>query len=214
MVAVLGALLFLSAGTLAWPGAWAFLAIMLFASGALGAMLLREDPQLLEERLRPPIQPEQGSADKIVVSAIVALFIAWLPLMALDAERYEWSRMPVGLQLVGGVGVLACFVLVGRVFRANAFLTPVVKPQADRGQRVISTGPYAHVRHPMYGGALLFFFGAPLLLGSWWGLAWACLLTVTVGVRAVLEERFLATTLDGYADYMASVRYRFIPGLW
>jgi protein-S-isoprenylcysteine O-methyltransferase Ste14 len=99
-------------------------------------------------------------------------------------------------------------------FRSNSFAAPVVKIASERGHRVADSGPYAHVRHPMYAGALLFFIGTPLLLGSWYGLAAVPVLTVVLAARAVMEERMLADELPGYRDYAMRVRYRLIPGLW
>jgi protein-S-isoprenylcysteine O-methyltransferase Ste14 len=98
--------------------------------------------------------------------------------------------------------------------RANTFASPVVKSQAARGHRVVSHGPYAVVRHPMYGGALLLIAGIPLLLGSWWGLVLALVIVLLLAVRAVMEERTLMAELPGYTDYAARVRYRMIPGVW
>jgi protein-S-isoprenylcysteine O-methyltransferase Ste14 len=100
------------------------------------------------------------------------------------------------------------------VMRENSFAAPVVKVQAERGHRVIDTGPYAHVRHPMYSGTVLFFFGMPLLLGSWWGVILAPLFVGLFAIRAGIEERALLAGLPGYADYTARVRYRLVPGIW
>jgi protein-S-isoprenylcysteine O-methyltransferase Ste14 len=100
------------------------------------------------------------------------------------------------------------------VFRENSFAAPVVKVQAERGHHVIDTGPYAWVRHPMYSGVSLFFVGAPLLIGSWWGAAVAPLFVVLFAIRVRIEERTLMAGLPGYADYVARVRYRLLPGIW
>jgi protein-S-isoprenylcysteine O-methyltransferase Ste14 len=100
------------------------------------------------------------------------------------------------------------------VMRENSFAIPVVKLQTERGHRVVSTGPYAWVRHPMYTGTILFFVGAPLLLGSWWGVAMSPLFVVLFAIRTRIEERALIAGLPEYADYTARVRYRLLPGLW
>ena len=100
------------------------------------------------------------------------------------------------------------------IMRTNSFAAPVVKIQAERGHHVVSDGPYAVVRHPMYGGTLLLIAGIPLLLGSWWGLAFAPLIVLLFAVRAVMEERTLMAELPGYTDYAARVRYRLVPGVW
>jgi protein-S-isoprenylcysteine O-methyltransferase Ste14 len=114
-----------------------------------------------------------------------------------------------------GVGLIGLgSYLVYLTFKANSYAAPVVKIQKERGHRVVTTGPYAYVRHPMYAGALGLVLGAPMLLGSWWGLAGAALLILVMAMRAVLEERALHAELDGYADYAARVRYRLVPRLW
>jgi protein-S-isoprenylcysteine O-methyltransferase Ste14 len=213
-MAVLGALLFGPAGTLAWPAAWILLAIIAVASAVIEAMLVRHDPALLSERLRFPIQRGQPRWDKVWIAAFLPLFLAWLPLMALDAVRHGWSHVPLWLSVVGAGAVLACFYVSYLVYRENSFLAPVVRLQADRGQHVVSTGPYAHVRHPLYSAAVLFLIGTALLLGSWYGVAGGAVLVAGVAVRAVLEERMLAARLPGYTDYMRRVRYRLVPRVW
>ncbi|MFL5819938.1 MAG: methyltransferase family protein [Solirubrobacteraceae bacterium] len=210
----LAALLFASAGTLAWPAAWIFLAIMVAGSAVFEVMLLRHDPGLLAERLAPPIQRGQKGWDKIWIVAFICLFFAWLSLMALDAVRFGWSHVPAWLQGLGGGGILAYFWISYLIFRENTFVAPVVKLQLDRGHHVVSTGPYAHVRHPMYAGAVLYLVGTALLLGSWYGLAASVVLIAGLAVRAVLEERALAAELHGYRAYMRRVRYRLVPGIW
>src|SRR5262249_43849730 len=134
--------------------------------------------------------------------------------MALDAARFGWSRMPVWLQAVGAIGVALCMYLAFLTFRENSYAVPVGRVQHERGQQVVSTGPYAHGRHPMYSGALCLFAGAPPLRGSWVGLAMALLLVLLLATRAVLEERTLAEELEGYRDYASRVRYRFVPLVW
>jgi protein-S-isoprenylcysteine O-methyltransferase Ste14 len=134
--------------------------------------------------------------------------------MGLDAKRFHWSGVPLALQITGfGLICLGGYV-VWLTFKENSYAAPVIKIQKERGHLVVSTGPYAHVRHPMYAGALLFIAGMPLLLGSWWGFAAGAVLTLLIAVRAVLEERTLAAELAGYADYAARVRYRLVPRVW
>lgn len=122
--------------------------------------------------------------------------------------------MPVWAQATGAILIALCMYLAYLTFRENSYAAPVIKIQRERGHHVVSTGPYAHVRHPMYAGAVLFFIGTPLLLGSWWGLAAAPLIAAVMAVRAVLEERVLADELPGYREYATRVRYRLIPGVW
>lgn len=212
---VLLALLLLgSAGTLRWPAAWVYLAMTAVVSIGGGLWLARHDPALLAERLKPVIQREQKPWDKIFMAIMVALWFGWLVLMGLDAGRYHWSQVPLIVQIAGAGLIGLGSYLVYLTFKTNSYAAPVVKIQKERGHRVVTTGPYAYVRHPMYAGALGLVLGAPLLLGSWWGLAGAALLVLAMAMRAVLEERALHAELDGYADYAARVRYRLVPHLW
>ena len=211
---VIGAILFGAAGTLAWPQAWIYLALSGAMSFGGGLWLARHDPGLLAERLGSLIQRDQKGWDKLFMSVMLALWIGWLVLIALDAKRYHWSDVPVALQVTGFVLICLGSYLVGLTFKENSYAAPVVKIQKERGHRVVTTGPYAYVRHPMYAGALPILVGAPLLLGSWWGLAAAVALALLIAMRAVLEERTLEAELDGYADYAARVRYRLVPRLW
>jgi protein-S-isoprenylcysteine O-methyltransferase Ste14 len=212
-LAFLGALLFGAAGTLNWPGAWLYLAYAAALSFGAGVWMARKDPALLAERLRSPFQREQKPWDKAVMAAMLAFWIGWLILVGLD-RRYHWSDVPLTFKGIGLAFIVLGSYLVMLTLKANSYAAPVVKIQKGRGHAVVTTGPYAHVRHPMYAGALLFIAGVPLLLGSWWGLAAGPILVLIIAVRAVLEERTLAAELDGYADYAARVRYRFVPYLW
>src|SRR5262245_38317149 len=208
-----GVVLFGAAGTLNWPEAWVYLALASVISFGAGSWMARNDPALLSERLRSPFQREQKPWDKAVMAVMLALWIGWLILMGLD-RRYHWSNVPTFLKAIGLALIVLGSYLVALTLKANTYAAPVVKIQKGRGHAVATTGPYAYVRHPMYAGALLFIAGVPLLLGSWWGLAAAPALVVIIAVRAVFEERTLAAELDGYADYAARVRYRFVPYLW
>ena len=210
---ILALLLFVPAGTLRWPGAWAFLAIMAVAGFGGVEWLRRHDPELLRERLKPPFQRDQKPWDKVLMATFLPLWFAWFVLMAID-RRFGWSDVPVFAQVLGAVLVMLGMLLGFRVLKENSYAAPVVKLQKDRGHRVVSTGPYAYMRHPMYTSALFLFLGLPLLLGSWWGLCAAPLLVVVLAVRAVMEERTLASELEGYDDYAARIRYRFVPYLW
>lgn len=209
----MGALLFACAGTMHWPSAWVFLATCALLGPLCGWWLYRVDPALLAERLRPVLQRDQPAADKAFMIVFVIVMLAWLAAMGLD-RRTQFSDMPVALQALGLVLFVLSTLFILWVFRENSFAAPVVKLQADRAQRVVSTGPYAHVRHPMYSGMILFFAGVPLLLGSWWGLVMAPVIVVLFAVRIGIEERTLREGLPGYSNYMTRVRYRLLPGVW
>ena len=210
----LALLLFLSAGTLRWPAGWVFLAGMAGLGLAATLWLARRDPALLAERLSAGLQAAEQTWDKILNATMVVLWSSWFVLMALDAVRFRWSHVPVWMQAVGAILIALNAYITYRTFRENTFAAPVVKIQTERGHRVVSTGPYAYVRHPMYAGILLYFIGVPLLLGSWYGLAAAPLMMLILAMRAVMEERALASELPGYRDYAARVRYRLIPCIW
>ena len=206
--------LFLAAGTLAWPTGWAFLILFFGSLASLVLWLSRHNLALLKERMALS-QPGQKAWDKVFLPLLYVFFISWLILMPLDAVRFHWSLVPLWLQIAGVLLLLCSFYIFYRTFRENSYLSPVVRIQEDRGQTVISTGPYQYVRHPMY-SAILFFFipGTALLLGSWYGLLWGLLLIILFGWRAVLEERTLRDELQGYAAYMTQVKYRLVPYVW
>ena len=209
----IGTLLFVSAGSLDWPAAWLFLAVSAILGPACGWWLARTDPALLAERMRPTFQADQPAADKKFMLIFMAALPIWLVAIGLD-RRVHGLDVPLVLQGLGLAMYLLSTAFIMWVFRENSFAAPVVKIQAERHHRVVSSGPYAFVRHPMYSGIMLFFVGVPLLLGSWWGVAMAPLFAVLFGIRARIEERALVEGLPGYADYTARVRYRLVPGLW
>jgi protein-S-isoprenylcysteine O-methyltransferase Ste14 len=210
----MGILLFLAAGTVAWPGAWAYLVLMVALSFTLGIDLARHDPELFRERMGSPMQRDQPAADKVLVIALLLFIFTWLVLMGLDAKRFAWSSVPASTQVLGGLITLWSIWFCYRTMRENSFAAPVVKLQQDRGQRVISTGPYAFVRHPMYFGAAFYFIGAALLLGSWLGVIFAFVLIGLLFIRIPIEEKALRAGLQGYNEYAAHVRYRLIPYVW
>jgi protein-S-isoprenylcysteine O-methyltransferase Ste14 len=213
-IAVMALLLFVPADTLRWPAAWVYLAGTAILSVMFGLRLARTDPGLLQERMKPVFQPGQERWDKLLLAITLTAVAGWFVLMALDAVRFQTSRMPLLLQIVGAVAVVISTVIGFIVLQENSFAAPVVRLQTERGQHVVDTGLYAHVRHPMYAGAIPYFLGVPLLLGSWHGLWGAPVLTALLAARAVLEERTLIRKLPGYADYAARVRYRLIPKVW
>lgn len=211
---VFGLALFLAAGTIVWPSGWAFLVLFFGFTIALTRWLLRHNPGLLTERMTGIGKPNQPAWDRVFFAAMQVFFLAWLVLMPLDAVRFRWSRMPGWLQVVGAVLLLCSFYLFFLTFRENPYLSPAVRVQTERGQTVISTGPYRYVRHPMYGTTIVFIVGTALLLGSWYGLLLGFILVVGIAFRAVREERVLWLKLPGYEAYTARVKYRLIPYVW
>jgi protein-S-isoprenylcysteine O-methyltransferase Ste14 len=210
----MGAIIFLAAGTINYAGGWLYLGAMIAASIVLGAHMMRVDPGLLKERLKPPVQKDQPLADKLVIIPILILIFAGMAFMAADAARWRWSMMPPAMQWAGCGLLLAALLFIHWIMRTNSFAAPVVKIQTERGQTVITTGPYAIVRHPMYLGTLFYMAGTSLVLGSWWGLVTIPFLAVLFGVRIGVEEQTLRTGLDGYDDYARRVHWRLVPLIW
>lgn len=209
-----GALLFISAGTLDWPQAWIYLAELGGLGLASGLALSKSDPDLVRERMKGPVQRDQKSWDKVLISFFFALWMSQYVVIGLDAVRFGWSEVPVWLQVAGALAIAAGLYACHVVMETNTFAAAVVKIQSERKHQVVSPGPYAYVRDPMYAGAVLLILGTPLLLGSWWGLIWAAAMIALLGYRAVLEEDTLIAELEGYAAYAARVRYRLVPGVW
>lgn len=205
--------LFLAAGTLWWLAGWVFMVLFFSFVIAITLWLLRYNPGLLTERMTVT-SPDQKAWDKVFFVLLNIVFFAWLVLMPLDAMRFHWSQVPIWLQVVGVLALLCSFYLFFATFRENSYLSPMVRIQKERGQAVVSTGPYHYVRHPMYAAALLFLTGTALLLGSWYGLLFVLLLIGMIARRAVLEEHTLREELQGYDAYTAQVKYRLIPYVW
>lgn len=214
MAVVFGLALFVPAGTIRWPAAWIFLALMFGFTIASSIWLFRYDPDLLAERMTGIGRDDQESWDKTLLAITAVVFFAWLVVMPLDAVRFRWSRVPVWLQGIGAAVLLISFGMFYVVFRENTFLSPAVRIQTDREQSVVSSGPYRYVRHPLYAGFGLYALGTALLLGSWYGVLGGFILIGIVARRAVLEERLLCEGLAGYTAYMQRVKYRLIPGVW
>ncbi len=212
MILVSG-LMFVSAGSYDWPGAWIFLALLATMGLGGGYWLLKTDPDLFEERMKPMFQRGQKGWDKPLMAGVLVAWFGWFVVMGLD-HRYGWSSVPVSLQVLGFILLILMMVIVAYTLRVNRFAAPVARVQTERGHRVVSTGPYAFVRHPMYSSMLLYGLGVPLLLGALSGLIVSALMIALVAVRAVLEERMLAAELPGYAAYAKRVRYRLVPRVW
>jgi protein-S-isoprenylcysteine O-methyltransferase Ste14 len=210
----MGAIIFGAAGTIDYAGGWLYLAIMIAASIVLGLYFARVDPGLLRERLKPPVQKDQPLADKLIVLPVLVLLLGGMGFMAADAARWRWSTMPAAMQEAGCALLVATLAFMVWTMRANTFAAPVVKIQKERGQKVITTGPYAIVRHPLYFGALFYVAATSLVLGSWWGLATVPLVALGFALRIGVEEKALREGLEGYDDYARRLRWRLIPLVW
>jgi protein-S-isoprenylcysteine O-methyltransferase Ste14 len=196
-IVALAALLFIPAGTLYYWQAWLFMAVFVCTSGAITVYLAICDPKLLERRMNVGPRAEKEPAQKIIMLFAVLGFVAMLTFPVLD-HRFGWSSVPASVSVLGDFLIALAFLFIFFVFRENSFGASTI--QIAEGQTVVSTGPYALVRHPMYAGALVMLVGVPLALGSWWGL-FALLLILPVLIWRLLdEERFLSQNLAGYTD--------------
>jgi protein-S-isoprenylcysteine O-methyltransferase Ste14 len=207
----MGLLLFVSAGTLHYWQAWAFLAVFFGASVFQTLYLMKHDPALLQRRLKggPTAEPEWSQ--KIIMLGASVGFIALLVVPALD-HRFGWSSVSLSVVIAGDVLIAAGFYIIFLVFRENTFTSGTIEIAED--QKVISTGPYAHVRHPMYAGGLLYLLGMPLALGSYWGLLALAGMMPFLILCLYDEEQLLASKLPGYAEYQRKVMRRLVPFVW
>jgi protein-S-isoprenylcysteine O-methyltransferase Ste14 len=210
-VLALGLFLFLPAWTLNWWQAWAFIIVFNICVNFIGLYLSIKDPALLERRKKIGPDKETNPAQKIIMLLAVLSNVVLLILCALD-HRFGWSSMPAWVSILGN-GLVALGLYINLlVFRENSFGGSTV--EKFEGQKVVSTGPYSFVRHPMYVGVLIMVLGVPLALGSWWGLSILLLTLPVLMWRITDEEKLLATELAGYSDYTQKVHYRLVPGLW
>lgn len=205
---VSSAMLFLPAWTINYWQAWTYLAVLMVSISAIVAYLVKNDPALLARRAN---NTEKEVSQKFIHFFVDLVFVAVSVVSALD-HRFRWSAVPTYLEIAGDVLVALGMLIIFFVFRENSFTASTVQVAAD--QKVISTGLYALVRHPMYVGGLVFIFGIPLALGSWWGLLTFVPLTLLIVWRILDEERFLVNNLSGYAEYQSRVKYHLIPFVW
>jgi len=207
----MAALLFVPAGTRSWWQAWTFLAVYFASSLALTLYLIKEDPALLQRRMRGGPTAEKEPVQKIIMLITSLGFVGLLVVPALD-HRFAWSRLPRDVVLAGDLLVTIGWLAIFFVFKENTFTSATIELAPD--QKVISTGPYARVRHPMYAGGLVMLLGMPIALGSWWGeLVMAAMMPALIW-RLIDEEKFLTRNLPGYVEYQDKVRYRLIPHVW
>lgn len=204
----LAALFFLPAGTFAYWQAWVYMAIVLVPMAFVAAYLLRNSPDLLQRRLQA--RERERTQQGVISFGIVFLIGAFL-VPGFD-RRWGWSVMPWWVVLLADVLVLVGYAMIFRVFRENQYTSRTV--QVEQGQKVISTGPYAAVRHPMYVGVLIFYLASPIALGSWWAFLPAAVIFPILIIRILNEEQVLERDLPGYKEYKQKVRYRLVPGIW
>ena len=211
VVLVMAALSFVFAGTLDYWQAWTFLAVYFALSLALTLYLMKKDPKLLQRRMSGGPVAEKEPIQKIIMSFTSLGFIGLLIIPALD-HRFAWSHISSYTVLTGDVLVVFGWLAIFFVFRENTFTSATIELAPD--QRVVSTGPYALVRHPMYGGGLVMLLGIPIALGSAWGLLIVVAMIPALIWRLFDEEKFLARNLPGYVEYQNKTHYRLIPLVW
>jgi len=205
---VCGLILFWPAGTLSYWQAWVYLALLFSLVGGIVSYFLKHDPELIERRMRTR---ELFAEQRLIIKLSLVVFFAPLLVPALD-RRFGWSAVPVAAVIAADVLVALAYVLFFLVLRENRYASRIIEIQ--EGQRVVTTGPYALVRHPMYLAVLALYVATPVALGSWWGLLPSALLPVSLVARIRHEERVLLAGLDGYREYAERTRWRLIPHLW
>jgi protein-S-isoprenylcysteine O-methyltransferase Ste14 len=207
-------LLFIS-GNWLWVQGWIFSIWFIGLCYTTIIYLYRYDPALLEERYRKPGSGEEKGWDKYFMYILFPSFIIWFLIMPLDAQRFAWTtNFPIGLEAVGLIFLIGSGFFLFRSYKDNTFVSPLVRIQSERDQKVVSIGVYGFVRHPMYLGGILLFLGAPLLLGSVYGLIVGMFLSLLFVARIMGEEKMLLEELEGYRDYKKKVKYRLIPYIW
>jgi protein-S-isoprenylcysteine O-methyltransferase Ste14 len=208
VVPAMGAIFFIPAGTLAYWEAWLYMAVLLIPMAFVLRYFLKNNPEFLERRMQ---MREREAAQRRIISLSWIWFILAFVLPGLD-RRFGWSDVPVPAVIAADLLVLLGYGLIFLVFRENQYASRTV--QVDQGQQVISTGPYALVRHPMYLGTLVMYLASPIALGSYWALIPALLIVPILVARIVNEEKVLERDLTGYREYEQHTRRRLLPGIW
>jgi protein-S-isoprenylcysteine O-methyltransferase Ste14 len=210
-VVILGLLILLPAGTLAYWQAWVFILVFMTSVNVIGLYLAVKDPALLERRKKVGPGEEQSLVQKVIMSIAILSFLGLFIFCGLD-HRFGWSPVGGGVSLAGDALVALGLLINLVVFRENSFGGSTVQTFTE--QTVISSGPYALVRHPMYAGVLVMASGVPLALGSWWGMLFLAIVLPGLVLRILDEEKLLKKELPGYGEYLQKVRYRLVPYLW
>ena len=198
LMACVAVLVFLPAGTLDYWQAWIFLGAFFAPVLVITIYLMKNDPGLLERRMTAGPLDEKETSQKVIQFLATIAFIAVMLVPALD-HRFAWSAVPPYVVAVGDILVVLGFYFVFLVFKENTFTSALI--ELSTNQKVITTGPYALIRHPMYMGALIMLVGVPLALGSWWGLLTVVPMTLVIVWRLLGEEKFLVKNLAGYSEY-------------
>jgi protein-S-isoprenylcysteine O-methyltransferase Ste14 len=207
------AILFISAGTLAWINAWVYVGLVSIYWVISTVVLARVNPEMLNERGSVVKEGTKGF-DKVWVAIYPVLTFGNLVVMGFDAARFQWSFMPFWLPILGIVIMIAASVISTWAMAVNKFFEWTVRIQDDRQQYVCTSGPYKIMRHPGYAGLIISILVYPLILGSWWGFVLSGILAIIIVIRTMLEDRTLQSEIPGYREYARQVRYRLIPLVW
>lgn len=204
------------AGTWKWWQAWTLVGLWALFGIVMTRFLLHHDPALLAERMKlVPLHKEQKLWDKLLMLMFIVAGFGLYLIPGFDVVRYEWSEpLPLWANIFAMLVHLPSFLFLAWVMRENTYLSQVVKIDKNRGHQVVTTGPYALVRHPMYTVVIVLLFAVPVALGSRYALILSVLLTLLLIIRTYLEDRTLNTELEGYPEYAKQTRYRLIPGIW
>jgi protein-S-isoprenylcysteine O-methyltransferase Ste14 len=210
-VAFFAALLFWPAGTLAYWQAWVFIAVFMVATLVPSLYLAVKDPAALQRRMKAGPMAESRALQKLIITGTIVAVVAVLVVSALD-HRFGWSNVPTPIVIVGDVLVAVGLGIAQLVVIQNSYAAATITVEAD--QKVVDTGLYGFVRHPMYVGTLIMMIGTPLALDSYWGLLAIALALPVLAARIDDEEKMLRQELDGYDEYTHKVHYRLVPGVW
>jgi protein-S-isoprenylcysteine O-methyltransferase Ste14 len=212
ILGVLGLLLLAPAGRLNWVEAWLFIVAYGMFLSVYAVWGLAKDPAQLQERIQ--VGPNVKRWDKAIIAAYTVLLLVTLVVSGLDAGRFRWAPVALPLEVAAWIGQAAAGALIFWVVTTNTYLSRMARIQEDRGQIVVTSGPYRFVRHPMYAGIIVLFVCVPVALGSRWGLVPGIAIGLLFAVRTSKEDQMLRQELAGYEAYAHQVRYRLMPGVW
>ena len=208
IVVLYSILFFIPAGTFDYWQAWMYLILLILMMSAMSIFLIKTDPELLQRRMQ---YSERRKEQKRLIFWSYPLFVLIFIMPGFD-QRFGWSNLSPGISIIAEVLVVIAYGFVALVFRENSYTSRIIEVAPD--QKVIDTGPYALMRHPMYVGMLLMYFATPLALGSWVAFLVAPLMIPVIVIRIKDEEKTLLEELPGYREYTQKVKYRLIPGVW
>lgn len=210
-VVALALMIFLPAGTLNYWQAWLYLLVFSLVITYIDWYLLRYDQKLLKSRMNVGVTAEKETSQKFI-QGFSSVFVILIAITSGFDHRFGWSTISTLIILLADILVFIGLWIIFLVFKENSFTSAIV--EVGKGQKVITTGPYSSVRHPMYAGSLLVFFATPVALGSWWGMIFSVCLTIMLIIRLLDEEKYLEKNLSGYKEYCRKVRYHLVPFVW